>query len=94
MGSAPRDDGLRLLRLMNANQAHGSEQTPVSPAQAAMDLGLDLGSDRYEEALRFLLDEEALNPEERFGEVPAGWPPGGSLVYQITPRGFEMLEQR
>jgi hypothetical protein len=62
-----KSDGLRLLRAIDATQAHGQEGTKVDPARAAHDAGLDvgdLGSDRYHHALGYLLEEGALAGDE------------------------------
>ncbi len=91
MTDQARSDGLRLLRVMNETQARGSEDTPVAPAPVAQTAGLELGSDRYDEALQFLRDEGAL-VEGRFGGPVGDYTHGGS-PYRITQRGFEMLEE-
>ena len=62
-----KSDGLRLLRAIDATQAHGLEGTKVDPARAAHDAGLDVGdvgSDRYHRALEYLLEEGALAGDE------------------------------
>ncbi len=78
-----RSDGLRLLRVMNETQARGSEKAPVTPASAAQTSGLELDSDRYDEALRFLRDEGAL-VEGAFGGAAIGDYTHGGSPYRIT----------
>jgi hypothetical protein len=62
-----KSDGLRLLRAIDATQAHGLEGTKVDPNRAAHEAGLDVGdvgSDRYHRALEYLLEEGALLGDE------------------------------
>ena len=87
-----RSDGLRLLRVMNETQARGSEEVPVTPALAADDAGLEIGSERYDAAMHFLRDERALVVHP-FGEQSVGDYERGGAPYYITQRGFEMLKQ-
>ena len=46
-----KSDGLRLLRAIDATQAHGQEGARVDPPRAAHEAELDVGSDRYHDAL-------------------------------------------
>ncbi len=51
-----KSDGLQLLRVINATQAHGQEGARVDPSRAAHEAGLDVGdvgSDRYHHALGY-----------------------------------------
>jgi hypothetical protein len=91
MTDQARSDGLRLLHVMNETQARGSDKVPVTPAIAARTAGLEEGSDRYGEAVRFLRDEGALVEDDQF-TGPVGDYEHGGAAYTITRRGFEMLE--
>jgi hypothetical protein len=46
-----KSDGLRLPRAIDTIQAHGQEGARVDPTRAAHDAELDVGSDRYHDAL-------------------------------------------
>ena len=92
MTEQAKSDGLRLLRVINETQARGSENAPVPPASAAQTGGLDLDSDRYDEALQFLWDEGAL-VEGAFGGAAMGDYTHGGSPYRTTRRGFELLEE-
>lgn len=59
--------------------------TPVVPEAAAGRMGLGLGDERYEAAVRWLEEQNAIEGDERAGDV------GGKRMYLITPRGVEML---
>jgi hypothetical protein len=87
-----RSDGLQLLRVMNETQACGSEEVPVTPALAAHDAGLEIGSERYAAAMHFLRNEGALVVHP-FGEQSVGDYERGGGPYYITQRGFMMLEE-
>jgi hypothetical protein len=71
MTDQARSDGLRLLRVMN--------ETPVTPAIA----GLEEGSDRYDEAMRFLHNEGA--EDEQFSAAVGDYEHGSS-AYGIARR--------
>ena len=51
MGAYPGGDAVRLLRSINAQQAHGRIGSIVFPFAAARTAGLEPGTERYEEAL-------------------------------------------
>ena len=92
MADQARNDGLRLLWVINEEQADGSERTPVTPAIAAQTAGLDVDSDRYDKAVRFLRDEGALVEDDMYtGSATGNYDRGGS-AYRIGRRGLEMLE--
>ena len=59
-----RSDGLRLLRIINDTQAHGEEGARVDPPRAAHEAGLDVGSERYEDAIAYLMEQAALLGDE------------------------------
>jgi hypothetical protein len=90
-----KSDGLRLLRAIDATQAHGLEGTRVDPNRAAHDAGLDVGdvgSERYHRALGYLLEEGALAGDEHTAfDVGEGHPHGHAL-YVFTRRAVQLLE--
>ncbi len=51
MSAYPGGDAVRLLRSINAQQAHGRIGSIVFPFAAARTAGLEPGTERYEEAL-------------------------------------------
>ncbi len=87
-------DSLRLLRCMNDTQARGREGSRVDPPRAAQEIGLDVGSERYHEALAHLVDKGALEGDEHTatetGSQSSGY--AGYAVYFFTRRAVEMLE--
>ncbi|MDQ3912800.1 MAG: hypothetical protein M3305_13725 [Actinomycetota bacterium] len=93
MTERARSDGLRLLRVMDETQARGSDKVPVTPALAAQTAGLEEGSDRYDEAMKFLREEGAVVEDDRFSEAVGDYEHGGS-AFRIAQRGFEMLKEQ
>jgi hypothetical protein len=90
-----KSDGLRLLRAIDATQAHGLEGTRVDPARAAHDAGLevgDVGSDRYHRALEYLLEEGALLGDEHTAFDVGEEHPHGYALYFFTRRALQLLE--
>ena len=67
MGARPEGDAMRLLRAVNAHQAHGRVGSSVLASVAARAAGLGLGTERYEEAVWRLPVEGALEVD---GHVP------------------------
>ena len=60
-----RSDGLRLLRTINDTQAHGVEGARADPTRAAQEAGLDVGSERYQDAMAYLIEQAALLADAR-----------------------------
>jgi len=77
---------------LNETQARGSEEVPVTPALAADDAGLEIGSERYDAAMKVLRDEGMLVVHP-FGEQSVGDYERGGAPYYITQWCFEMLEE-
>ena len=73
MSVYPGGDAMRLLRAINMDQAHGRVGSIVLASDAARSVGLEPGSERYEEAVWRLLVEGAL----RGSSLPP-WPGGGA----------------
>jgi hypothetical protein len=73
-----KSDGLQLLRSINATQAHGQEGARVDPTRAAHEAGLnlgDVGSERYHQALGYLVEKTALvGNEHTAGSSSSGQP--------------------
>ena len=90
-----KSDGLRLLRAIDATQAHGLEGARVDPAMAAHEAGLDVGdvgSDRYHHALGYLLEEGALAGDEHTAFDVGDEHPHGYALYFFTRRAVKLLE--
>ena len=90
-----KSDGLRLLRAIDATQAHGLEGARVDPSRAAHDAGLDVGdvgSDRYHRALEYLLEEGALVGDEHTATRAGAGQHHGYAAYFFTRRGVKLLE--
>jgi hypothetical protein len=92
VGAHPGGDAMRLLRAINAYQAHGRVGSDVLPCAIASAAGLQPGTERYEEAVWRLLWEGALTANECLPPgVVAGWP-FGRAPYRLAPAAIRMLE--
>ncbi len=89
-----RSDGLRLLRTINDTQAHGQEGARVYPPRAAQEAGLDVGSERYQDAMAYLLEQAALLGDERItlDEDVGDQHPHGQALYYFTRRALKLLD--
>jgi hypothetical protein len=89
-----RSDGLRLLRTINDTQAHGQEGARVYPPRAAQEAGLQIGSERYEDAMAYLLEQAALLGDERiaFDDDVGDQHPHGYALYLFTRRALKLLD--
>jgi hypothetical protein len=89
-----RSDGLRLLRTINDTQAHGQEGARVYPPRAAQEAGLQIGSERYKDAMAYLLEQAALLGDERiaFDDDVGDQPPHGYALYFFTRRALKLLD--
>jgi hypothetical protein len=90
-----KSDGLRLLRAIDATQAHGQEGTRVDPNRAAHEAGLDVGdvgSDRYHRALEYLLEEGALVGDEHTATQTGDRQAHGHALYFFARRAVKLLE--
>ena len=91
-----KNDGLRLLRAIDATQAHGQEGARVDPARAAHEAGLDVGdvgSEHYHRALGYLLQEAALVGDEHTAFDVGDQHPHGYALYFFTRRALQLLEE-
>jgi hypothetical protein len=89
-----RSDGLRLLRTINQTQAHGEEGARANPPRAAHEAGLDVGSERYQDAMAYLIEQAALlgDAHMAFGDDVGDQHPHGYLSYFFTRRALTLLE--
>jgi hypothetical protein len=89
-----RSDGLRLLRAINDTQAHGQEGARAYPPRAAQEAGLEVGSERYEDAMAYLVEQAALRGAERraFDEDIRGQHLHGYGLYIFTRRALKLLD--
>ena len=89
-----RSDGLRLLRTINDTQAHVQGGARAYPPRAAQEAGLEVGSERYEDAMAYLVEQAALRRDERtaFDEDVGDRPPRGYGLYVFTGRALKMLD--
>jgi hypothetical protein len=84
-------DALALLRAMKEYHDQNNPDVPLAdgtrlaPELVAERAGLELGTLRYERALRYLVREGALVWEERLGSAP------GVDFYGVTRRSVGML---
>jgi hypothetical protein len=89
-----RSDGLRLLRTINDTHTHGEEGARADPTRAAHEAGLDVGSERYQDAMAYLIEQAALLGDEHtaFDAVGAQHP-HGYASYFFTRRAVKLLEE-
>jgi hypothetical protein len=88
-----RSDGLRLLRIINDTQAHGREGERTDPTRAAHEAGLDVGSERYQDAMAYLIEEAALLADEHTAFDDEGDQHAhGYASYHFTRRAVKLLE--
>jgi hypothetical protein len=89
-----RSDGLRLLRAINDTQAHGEEGARANPTRAAQEAGLEVGSERYEDAMAYLIEQAALLGDAHtvFGDDVGDQHPHGFAFYFFTRRALTLLE--
>jgi hypothetical protein len=87
-----RSDALRLLRAINATQSHGRVGARVLPFVAAREAELGPRTERYDEALWYLLWQGALAAEEESVAYVAEDAPFGYSAYALTETAIRMLE--
>ena len=89
-----RSDGLRLLRTINDTQAHGEEGARANPPRAAHEGGLEVGSERYEDAMAYLIEQAALLGDAHitFDDDVGDQHPHGYAFYFFTRRALVLLE--
>jgi hypothetical protein len=88
-----RSDGLRLLRTINDTQAHGEERARADLARAAQEAGLDVGSERYQDAMEYLIEQAALLADARMAFDGVGdQDSNGYASYFFTRRALTLLE--
>jgi hypothetical protein len=88
-----RNDAVRLLRVINMTQSHGSVGARVVPVEAAREAWLEPETDRYDEALWYLLWQGALAADVDMLAVRVGRPFGYSS-YILTSAAVRMLEEQ
>ena len=85
-------DAVRLLRAIDAEQAHGRVGSMVFPFVAAGSAGLEPGTERYEEALWALICGDALAVTEIVPPEVAARVPFGRMPYRLAPAAVRVLE--
>ena len=89
-----RHDGLRLLRTINDTQAHGQEGARADPTRAAHEAGMDVGSERYQEAMGYLIEEAALVGDEHTAFDDEGDQHAhGYASYFFSGRALKLLDR-
>ena len=83
---------MRLLRAINAYQAHGRVGSIVVASAVARDAGLEPGTERYEEAVWRLLVEGALEVDGNVPPAVAARLPFGRAPYLLGPAAARMLD--
>ncbi len=85
------DDAVRLVRAIDAHQAHGRVGETVFAFSAARSAGLRPATERYEEALWWLVWEGALTVDEHVPLEVAARLPFGRAPYRLAPAAIGML---
>ena len=93
MGAYAKADAARLLRAIDAEQAHGRVGAPVFAFAAARSAGLRPGTERYEEALWHLVWEGALTVNDHVPLDLAARLPFGRAPYRFAPAAARMLQR-
>ena len=90
-----RSDGLRLLRTINDTQAHGQEGARADPTRAAREAGLEVGSERYQDAMAYLIEQAALlgDAQITFDDDVGDQHPHGYAFYFFTRQAFVLLQE-
>ncbi len=91
MSAYAKDDSVRLLRVIDAQQAHGQVGASVFAFTAARSVGLRPGTERFEEALWRLVWEGALTVDEHVPTEVAASLPFGRAPYRLAPAAMRML---
>ncbi len=89
-------DGLQLLRTINDTQAHGQEGARAQPTRAAQEAGLEVGSERYQDPMAYLVEQAALLGDAHitFDDDVGDQHPHGYAFYFFTRRALVLLEER
>lgn len=85
------DDAVRLVRAIDVYQAHGRVGETVFAFTAARSAGLRPGTERYEEALWWLVWEGALTVDEHVPLEVAARLPFGRAPYRLAPAAIGLL---
>ena len=93
MGAYAKADAVRLLRAIDAEQAHGRAGATVFAFAAARSAGLRPGTERYEEALWHLVWEGALTVNDHVPMEIAAKLPFGRAPYRFAPAAARMLQR-
>ncbi len=95
MAHLAKTDGLRLLRSISDTQAYRREGAKVDPPRVAQEIGLEVGSERYHDALGYLAERGALVGDEHteMHTEEEGPQPRAYAVYLFTERAVILLEE-
>ena len=95
MRSRAKTDAIALLAAINETQARGEEGARADPAMAARRAGLEVGSERYRDAMAYLMEEAALLGDRHtaFGDE-GDQHAHGYASYFFTRRALVLLEGR
>jgi hypothetical protein len=81
------------IRTINDTQAHGQEGARADPTRAAHEAGLDVGSERYQGAMAYLIEQAALLADEHTAFDVGDQHPHGYASYFFTRRAVKLLEE-
>jgi hypothetical protein len=88
-----RSNGLRLLRSINDAQAHGEEGARADPTRVAHEAVLEVGAERYQAAMAYLIGQAALLGDAHIASDDVGdQHPHGHASYFFTRLALTLLE--
>ena len=90
-----RENALRILKAVydHVEGRVGVAVVLQSVVQNDENINLSYHGPEYNEAVGYLIEEGALEEDERYRNVAAGVQPGGGLYYNMSRRGSEMLRE-
>ena len=90
-----RENALRILKAVydHVEGRVGVAVVLQSVVQNDKNINLSYHGPEYNEAVEYLVEEGALEEDERYRNVAAGVHSGGGLYYNMTRRGPEMLRE-
>ena len=90
-----RENAVRILKAVydHVEGRVGVAVVLQSVVQNDKNVNLSYHGPEYNEAVEYLIEEGALEEDERCRNVAAGAQPGGGLYYNMSRRGSEMLRE-
>src|SRR5918993_484976 len=84
---------IALATALSDTHAHDQEGARADPTRAAQEAGLDVGSERYQAAMAYLIEQAALLGDENTAFDVGDRHPHGYASYFFTRRAVKLLEE-